>query len=113
MKFQIKPGEAKAKLLDEGSSPFTILLQHGTLSVEYFAPQGVDKQTPHRQDELYIVLSGTAQFVRDNARVDCAAGDILFVPAGMQHRFETFSGDFATWVIFYGPDGGETRDLSP
>jgi hypothetical protein len=29
------------------------------------------------------------------------------VAAGVQHRFEEFSDDFATWVIFYGPEGGE------
>jgi len=32
---------------------------------------------------------------------------MLFVPAGVEHRFENFSDDFATWVIFYGPEGGE------
>jgi hypothetical protein len=31
------------------------------------------------------------------------------VPAGVEHRFEEFSGDFGTWVIFYGPEGGEKR----
>ena len=35
------------------------------------------------------------------------AGDLLFVPAGVVHRFEDFSDDFSTWVIFYGPEGGE------
>jgi mannose-6-phosphate isomerase-like protein (cupin superfamily) len=34
-------------------------------------------------------------------------GDALFVPAGMKHRFENFSDDFATWIMFYGPEGGE------
>jgi hypothetical protein len=23
------------------------------------------------------------------------------------HRFENFTDDFGTWVIFYGPEGGE------
>jgi hypothetical protein len=31
----------------------------------------------------------------------------LFVPAGQIHRFENFSSDFAVWVVFYGPEGGE------
>jgi len=31
----------------------------------------------------------------------------LFVPAGIEHRFENFTSDFATWVIFYGKEGGE------
>ncbi len=35
-------------------------------------------------------------------------GDVLFVPAKVAHRFEDFSNGFATWVMFYGPSGGET-----
>jgi hypothetical protein len=29
------------------------------------------------------------------------------VPAGKAHRFENFTPDFATWVVFWGPQGGE------
>ena len=36
-----------------------------------------------------------------------APGDFLFVPAGVEHRFEGFTDDLAVWVVFYGPDGGE------
>ena len=32
----------------------------------------------------------------------------MFVPAGVEHRFENFTEDFKTWVIFYGGDGGES-----
>jgi len=39
-----------------------------------------------------------------------APGDMLFVPAKMEHRFEDFSADFATWVLFYGPTGGEREN---
>jgi len=31
-------------------------------------------------------------------------GDLLYVPAHMDHRFKTFSLDFKVWVIFYGPE---------
>ena len=37
-------------------------------------------------------------------------GQVLFVPAGIEHRFEDFSDDFSTWVIFYGPAGGESNE---
>lgn len=33
----------------------------------------------------------------------------MFVPAGMTHRFEDFSADFVTWVVFWGPEGGESE----
>ena len=99
--------EAGKLALQEQGALFTQLMQHGTMTVEYYAPQGADLQTPHRQDELYVIASGTGTFFRDGVRVPFAQGDVLFVPAGMEHRFEQFSADFATWVIFYGPDGGE------
>jgi mannose-6-phosphate isomerase-like protein (cupin superfamily) len=35
-------------------------------------------------------------------RTPVGAGDLLFVPAGDIHRFETFSDDFCTWVVFIG-----------
>ena len=34
-------------------------------------------------------------------------GDVLFVPARSEHRFEDFSDDLGLWVVFWGPAGGE------
>lgn len=73
-----------------------------------YAPRDTDSQTPHEQDEVYIVVSGKGEFVRGGERVSFAPGDLLFVPAQMEHRFEDFSDDLAVWVVFYGPPGGET-----
>jgi mannose-6-phosphate isomerase-like protein (cupin superfamily) len=93
-------------------TPFVQALAHGSLSVELFAPAtsqlGRDVQQPHAQDELYVVQRGTSDFWRDGSTVAVQAGDILFVPAGAPHRFENFSPEFVTWVVFYGPPHGET-----
>jgi mannose-6-phosphate isomerase-like protein (cupin superfamily) len=43
----------------------------------------------------------------NNERVAFGPGDLLFVPAGVAHRFEQFSDDLLVWVLFYGPQGGE------
>jgi len=102
--------EAIGRLKLERQKPFTVVMKHGTMSVEYFAPIKTDVQTPHRQDELYVVARGHGHFNRNGEILDCKAGDVLFVPAGMEHRFERFSDDFATWVIFYGPPGGEQEN---
>lgn len=87
--------------------PFTQALAHGTMSVELFRPIGADHQQPHEQDELYFIAAGHSEFLRDGQRLSCQAGDVLFVPARMPHRFENFSSDFITWVVFWGPAGGE------
>ena len=84
-----------------------LLLQHGSMQLRWYAPKGEDPQVPHDQDELYVVASGTGWFRRGAERVAFVPHDVLFVRAGEPHRFEEFSPDFATWVIFYGPAGGE------
>jgi mannose-6-phosphate isomerase-like protein (cupin superfamily) len=83
------------------------VLEHGTLSVEIYAPGGTDPQKPHTRDEVYAVISGRGEFVLESERRPFGPGDVLFVPARAVHRFEKFSDDFATWVFFYGPEGGE------
>ena len=86
---------------------FVELFGHGTLSVELYAPRGKDPQTPHTRDEVYVVVSGQGQFRNGTERHPFGQGDVLFVPAGVEHRFEEFTDDFTAWVFFYGPEGGE------
>lgn len=114
----VEPGHLSAKLM-----------VHGSMEVRWYAPQaklasGDDPQVPHDRDELYVIVSGTALFIRaeesapfgddhdlslrGEERVAVKPGDALFVPAGTVHRFEAMSADFGTWMIFYGPEGGET-----
>ncbi|HEY0004920.1 MAG TPA: cupin domain-containing protein [Pyrinomonadaceae bacterium] len=86
---------------------YAVVFEHGTLSVEIFAPRIVDTQQPHTRDEIYIVMQGNAEFLNGDARHSVGPGDFLFVPAGVVHRFENFTEDLVLWVIFYGPEGGE------
>ena len=96
---------ARAKIPEGRRS--ALILQHGSLEVRYYAPRATDPQTPHDRDEVYIVASGRGTFVRGAERISFGPNDLLFVPAKMEHRFEDFSADFAAWVVFYGPKGGE------
>jgi mannose-6-phosphate isomerase-like protein (cupin superfamily) len=83
------------------------VFEHGTLAVELYSPRGADRQTPHTRDEVYVVARGQGWFNDGRVRHPVHAGSFVFVPAGQDHRFEEFSADFATWVFFYGPNGGE------
>jgi mannose-6-phosphate isomerase-like protein (cupin superfamily) len=88
---------------------FARAFAHGSMSVEFYAPLGSDPQTPHTQDELYFVHAGIGEIVIAGQRHTCAPGDVFFVAAGIEHRFENFSSDFSTWVVFWGPQGGEVE----
>jgi mannose-6-phosphate isomerase-like protein (cupin superfamily) len=90
----------------EGQS-FAVAFKHGSLRLGLFAPRGTDLQQPHAQDEMYVVIRGEGQFINGDTRYQFGPGDVLFVPAGVEHRFEDFSDDLAVWVVFYGPEGGE------
>ena len=88
---------------------FAVALTHGSMSVEYYSPIGHDLQTPHEQDEVYFIHRGTGELAINGDRHLFKAGDCLFVSANIEHRFEKFSSDFGTWVLFWGPSGGETE----
>ncbi|MBD2753475.1 cupin domain-containing protein [Spirosoma validum] len=99
--------EEGLRQLQETSNEFVDLFAHGSLVVEYYKPNQVDKQQPHERDEVYVVTSGSGLFNYDGTQTAFKSGDLLVVPAGVEHRFEEFTDDFATWVLFYGPAGGE------
>ena len=85
------------------------IFSHGSLVVELYAPVACDPQKPHTRDEVYFVTRGRGFFFDGERRHSVEAGSFLFVPAGQVHRFEDFSSDFVAWVVFYGPEGGESN----
>ena|SRR2546421_6651647 len=108
----VSVAEALALLPGAGGERFAKALEHGSLVVEIYAPRGVDPQQPHTRDELYVVVAGRGEFVNGDERHGFAPGDLLFVPAGVVHRFENFTEDLVVWVVFYGPEGGEAPAAS-
>lgn len=99
---------AVAAAADSDDGRYGILKSRGTLEIGYYAPREHDPQQPHDRDEIYVVQSGRGTFCCDGARQPFEPGEVLFVPAGAEHRFESFSDDFGAWVVFYGPRGGES-----
>lgn len=86
---------------------FVQAFAHGSMKVELYAPAGTDTQGPHEQDELYFVQSGSGELIIAGEAHPFEVGACFFVGAGVEHRFENFSSDFSTWVVFWGPAGGE------
>ena len=93
MKISANDGLAR---LAESKKLFVELFSHGTLSIEVYKPEKIDKQTPHDRDEVYIIISGQGNFFSDGVQYDFKPGDFFFVPAGIEHRFQNFSDDFST-----------------
>ena len=89
------PAQALERLCTEGRE-FSTLFRHGSLEVEFYKPDRVDRQQPHTRDELYVIAAGRGRFVVQGRECDVQPGDVLFVPAGAEHRFFDFSAS-ALW----------------
>jgi mannose-6-phosphate isomerase-like protein (cupin superfamily) len=108
---RITLAEAAAMLPAPDGKRSVAVFEHGTLQVKLYAPRGTDPQQPHTRDEAYVVVQGTGWFVNGERRHRFAPHDVLFVEAGVVHRFEDFSDDLFVWVLFYGPEGGEPEPV--
>jgi len=89
------------------AEPNVSLFARGMLDVKLAIPARPNAQSPHAQDELYIVVRGRGVLFHDGRRDPFDPGDLLFVAAGVEHHFEGFGDDLLVWRVFYGPDGGE------
>src|SRR3954468_10637886 len=61
-----------------------------------------DRQQPHADDEVYVVLDGSGTLNVEGKAVDVREGDAVFVEAGAEHRFTAYE-QLATLVIFTRP----------
>jgi len=98
---------AKMPIAGQTNPRSAAVFERGSILVKLYAPRSKDLQTPHTRDELYFVASGRGRFFCDGKTSDFGPGDMLFVAAGLEHRFLDFTDDTAIWVVFYGPEGGE------
>jgi mannose-6-phosphate isomerase-like protein (cupin superfamily) len=94
-----------ARLATSGQASVS-LFQHGDANLLLFVPTDQDTQQAHKRDELYVIQAGHGIFKRGGETVRFDAGDVLFVPADVPHRFASFSAEFKAWVLFFGPEGG-------
>ena len=94
-----------ARRLSSGE-PWLEFVRSASLSTGLYVLQSgeTDLQTPHDEDEIYVVVSGTARFVADGDAVDVASGTVLFVPAHEPHRFEDVHGPLRLVVVFAPPE---------
>jgi mannose-6-phosphate isomerase-like protein (cupin superfamily) len=103
----IRLADARAGIPGPVGEHSVSVLQRGTLNVKLSLPVLPNQQTPHAQDEIYVIVRGRGVLLHDGKRESFEPGDLMFVAAGTEHRFEDFSEDLAVWVVFYGAQGGE------
>ncbi len=66
------------------------------------AAGSVDSQKPHREDEVYYVQSGRATIRVGAEDRPVEEATVIYVPAGVEHRFHTITQDL-TILVFFAP----------
>jgi mannose-6-phosphate isomerase-like protein (cupin superfamily) len=61
-----------------------------------------DRQQPHEDDEIYVVLEGNGVLEVEAERFEVGVGDALFVPAHARHRFTSYE-RLSLLVVFARP----------
>jgi mannose-6-phosphate isomerase-like protein (cupin superfamily) len=91
----------------EAASDWVEQLKVADLSVGTYciAAGGFDDQSPHTEDEIYVVTAGRATIVTPSSSAAVGPGSVIFVPAGEEHRFADVTDDLALLVVF-GPAYG-------
>jgi mannose-6-phosphate isomerase-like protein (cupin superfamily) len=103
----ISLAENKARIPGPTGEHAVAAWKRGSLDVALSMPEHPVRQTPHEQDEIYVIIRGKGTLFHNGKRSTFGPGDLLFVAAGVEHQFENISKDLAVWRIFYGPRGGE------
>ncbi len=63
---------------------------------------GVDGQSPHTEDEVYVVISGRGRLRMGDEDVAVGPGSVAFVAAGIEHRFHDIE-ERLTILVAFGP----------
>jgi mannose-6-phosphate isomerase-like protein (cupin superfamily) len=78
--------------------------RHLSMGIYVLPAGGVDRQLPHREDEVYIVLAGRAHLTVGPDAVEVEPGSIVYVEAGVEHRFHDITEELQVLVLFAPPE---------
>ena len=89
----------KARLAEKGGYEVVHFSPGLEIGVYVLVAPEPDRQQPHEDDEVYIVLEGHGVLDVEGTKVDLREGHALFVPAGAEHQFSGYE-ELSLLVIF-------------
>lgn len=112
MQRHVLPAALAAVLPTDPGRNSARILSHGSFEARWLAPGGAASDWPRPRPEVFVVVRGRGTFFCDGTRESFGPGDMIWVPAGAEHRFEDFTRNLAVWAITYAPDAGR-QGVSP
>ncbi|MEE1929984.1 cupin domain-containing protein [Streptomyces sp. TRM 70351] len=102
--FRLEDLEAE-RVANDGAYLQFLRERHMSVGLYALDRGGQDPQQPHRQDEVYFVVSGRAALTVGEETTQVARGSVVYVPAGVPHKFHHISEDLRVMVVFAPPEG--------
>ncbi|MGB6430030.1 MAG: cupin domain-containing protein [Candidatus Acidiferrales bacterium] len=97
--------ELRRRQTAAGKSYFEFLRNAAmSAGVYVVSPGGSDTQTPHREDELYYVVRGRARMRAGAEERVVNTGSVIYVAAGVEHRFHDVEEELTVLVFFAPPE---------
>jgi mannose-6-phosphate isomerase-like protein (cupin superfamily) len=92
---------------DATARPYLEFIRTGSMSIGLYVlrPGDEDRQQPHTEDEVYVVMAGAASFTAGESTTLVQTGDTLYVEAGVPHRFHDIAAELQLMVVFAPPEG--------
>ena len=79
----ISMAETEARIPGPAGERVAVALKRGTLDVTLSVPVSPNRQTPHKQDEIYFIIRGRGVLVQGDKRDAFVAGDVRLSPRAL------------------------------
>ncbi|MCT2589287.1 cupin domain-containing protein [Streptomyces sp. N2-109] len=101
--FRLEELEAE-RAANDGAYLRFLRERHMSVGLYALDKGAADPQQPHGQDEVYFVVSGRGTLTVGDESTQVARGSVVYVPAGVPHRFSHISEDLRVMVVFSPPE---------
>lgn len=93
-----------AERLDGDGESYLEVLSEESMRVELARYPNPEPKTPHREDELYVILSGSGMVHVGSETHEVAEGDVVYVEQGLEHDFFDIEEEITALVVFSGSE---------
>jgi mannose-6-phosphate isomerase-like protein (cupin superfamily) len=86
----------------DAREPYLEFLREPAISAGLYTLEAgsTDPQSPHTEDEIYVVFEGRARILIGTRDLEVNPGDTIFVPAHLEHRFHSITETLKVIVVF-------------
>lgn len=93
--------ELSNRLKQENKS-YVEVLSEESMRVELAHYPNPEPKTPHKEDELYVILSGSGMVHVGSETYDVTEGDVVYVEQGVEHDFFDIDDEITALIVFAG-----------